>query len=202
MSESNNEKKQNSTIPPGCPMHEKEKTPSIPPGCPMHKSSELNEKNMMPSLAQTKQEDQSIDLPTERTISSIPKTKGSSDKWEYPSPQQFYNALRRKGWETPEEHIETMVDIHNFLNEEAWNEVIKWEKKYNWIPIYPNFKVDQKNLRQKQDGIHFLAPEEEPGVPVFHLDIRPALDDFESVKVRFKEAAREKLAEWFPSQFE
>jgi hypothetical protein len=35
----------------------------------------------------------------------------------------------RKGWETPEEHVETMVEIHNFLNERAWNEVIKWEKR-------------------------------------------------------------------------
>lgn len=48
--------------------------------------------------------------------------------WEYPSPQQFYNALVRKGWETPEEHVEMMVLIHNFLNERAWQEVIEWEK--------------------------------------------------------------------------
>lgn len=48
--------------------------------------------------------------------------------WEYPSPQQFYNALVRKGWETPEEHVETMVEIHNFLNEQAWEEVLDWEK--------------------------------------------------------------------------
>ncbi len=46
-------------------------------------------------------------------------------------PQQFYNALVRKGWETPEEHVETMVEIHNFLNEEAWEEVLKWEKRHN-----------------------------------------------------------------------
>ena len=47
--------------------------------------------------------------------------------WEYPSPQQFYNALVRKGWETPEEHVEMMVLIHNFLNERAWKEIIDWE---------------------------------------------------------------------------
>lgn len=60
--------------------------------------------------------------------SSIPRDH-SGRTWEYPSPQQFYNALVRKGWETPEEHIETMVEIHNFLNEAAWNEVLKWEKR-------------------------------------------------------------------------
>lgn len=122
---------------PSCPMPKKtEAKPvsAIPPGCPMHKADgdELNKLNMMPNLAQTPQGDQTIELPTERVISSIPKAKGDESKWEYPSPQQFYNALRRKGWETPEEEIETMVDIHNFLNEEAWLEVLKWESKYKW----------------------------------------------------------------------
>jgi cytochrome c heme-lyase len=50
-------------------------------------------------------------------------------KWEYPSPQQFYNALLRKGWNTPEEHVEVMVLIHNKLNEDAWRQVLKWETR-------------------------------------------------------------------------
>jgi hypothetical protein len=83
----------------------------------------------MPHLAQSRAPGQTLDLPTERTTSSIPRD--SSARWDYPSPQQFYNALVRKGWETPEEHVETMVDIHNFLNEEAWNEVVKWEQRAN-----------------------------------------------------------------------
>lgn len=45
--------------------------------------------------------------------------------------QQFYNALVRKGWETPEESVETMVDIHNFLNEACWTEIKKWESKFH-----------------------------------------------------------------------
>lgn len=51
----------------------------------------------------------------------------SSSNWVYPSPQQFYNALMRKGKETPEESIDVMVQIHNFLNEKAWDEVRRWE---------------------------------------------------------------------------
>ncbi|KAG6840247.1 hypothetical protein C0991_007940 [Blastosporella zonata] len=81
----------------------------------------------MPSLAQDRAPNQAIYLPTERTESSIPRDQ--SAKWDYPSPQQFYNALVRKGWETPEEHVETMVEIHNFLNERAWLEVLQWEKR-------------------------------------------------------------------------
>ena len=83
----------------------------------------------MPSdLSQNPYASQSSSLPTERVNSTIPRDT-SGRTWDYPSPQQFYNALLRKGWETPEEHIETMVDIHNFLNEAAWNEVLKWEKR-------------------------------------------------------------------------
>jgi cytochrome c heme-lyase len=35
----------------------------------------------------------------------------------------------RKGWETPEESIDMIVDIHNFINEGAWDEIMKWEKR-------------------------------------------------------------------------
>ena len=83
----------------------------------------------MPTLSQMPASHQAVALPTERETSSIPRDQAS--KWEYPSPQQFYNALVRKGWETPEEHVETMVQIHNFLNEQAWQEILKWEQKEN-----------------------------------------------------------------------
>ncbi|ORE01219.1 cytochrome c and c1 heme-lyase [Rhizopus microsporus var. microsporus] len=202
------------SVPEGCPMHQEQKKPEsgcpvnhqkekpqkpmpqpsqIPSGCPMHNSAQVNQDNMMPQLTQTKQPDQTIDLPTERVISSIPKSKDSEAKWEYPSPQQFYNALRRKGWETPEDEIETMVDIHNFLNEEAWQEVLKWEKKYKWIHTCQNSKTRRYVID------YYEAPEDVPGVPVFHLDIRPALDDVDSIMVRFKEAAKAKWEQWFSS---
>ncbi|CAO3653640.1 unnamed protein product [Mucor hiemalis] len=227
---------------PSCPMPKKEaptpkqpeekKKTEFPPGCPMHKKEgELNQLNMIPKLNQQQQPNQTVDLPTERVISSIPKAKGSDSKWEYPSPQQFYNALRRKGWETPEEEIETMVDIHNFLNEEAWLEVLKWESKYKCDctedPYLSKFQGRPKEMTPKAKWHslfgapkpfdrhdwyisrcgqarryvidYYEAPEEVPGVPVFHLDVRPALDDAESVMVRFKEAAQVKWNQWFPS---
>ncbi|KAG2186360.1 hypothetical protein INT43_002798 [Umbelopsis isabellina] len=226
------------TPPPGCPMHkaEEEKKPAPPPGCPMHNkdtpvTDKLNELNMMPNLGQERQADQVIDLPTERTTSSIPKIAGQKEKWEYPSPQQFYNALRRKGWETPEDHIETMVDIHNFLNEEAWNEVLKWEamrecpcdedpylarfqgkpqqispkaRFHTWMGAPRPFdRHDWYVMRCGKETRYVIdyyeAPEETPGVPVFSLDVRPAMDDAESIMTRFKVAAKEKWDEWFPS---
>ena len=83
----------------------------------------------MPTLSQAPASHQAAALPTDRETSTIPRDEGS--RWEYPSPQQFYNALVRKGWETPEEHVEMMVQIHNFLNEQAWLEILKWERKEN-----------------------------------------------------------------------
>jgi cytochrome c heme-lyase len=70
-------------------------------------------------------------MPTERTLSSIPRPKeeGEAPVWEYPSPQQFYNALVRKGWETPEESIQMVVDIHNWINEGGWDEIMRWERR-------------------------------------------------------------------------
>ncbi|KAG8987809.1 holocytochrome c synthase [Tulasnella sp. 427] len=130
--------------PPGCPMHQKAAEPAAPAPaakCPVKHdapsaSSGLNPHNNMPSdLTHMPSPGQTMALPTERVVSSIPRpaedSEVSTGKWEYPSPQQFYNALVRKGWETPEEHVETMVEIHNFLNEEAWNEVLKWEKRWS-----------------------------------------------------------------------
>ncbi|KAF5338328.1 hypothetical protein D9611_012471 [Ephemerocybe angulata] len=102
--------------------------PQEPAKCPIDHGS-INPDNQMPKLSQAQAPNQSIELPTDRTESSIPR--GDEGRWEYPSPQQFYNALVRKGWETPEEHVVTMVEIHNFLNEEAWEEVKKWEKRHD-----------------------------------------------------------------------
>lgn len=101
----------------------------------------------MPTLAQERSPGQQMDLPLDREVSSIPRASNSS-KWEYPSAQQFYNALVRKGWETPEEHVQTMVDIHNFLNEEAWQEILKWEPP-NSEPYLAKFKGKPGQLSPK-----------------------------------------------------
>ena len=118
--------------PAQCPVdHESLKNASTssqkPAQCPIDHGSGVSSLNQMPTLSQTRAPNQVMDLPTSRETSTIPRD--GAEKWEYPSPQQFYNALVRKGWETPEEHVETMVDIHNFLNEQAWQEVLKWERR-------------------------------------------------------------------------
>ena len=104
------------------------------PPSPENKStlSKYNPLNYMFSyISQERAPNQTVDLPVEREISSIPR--GDSDsKWEYPSPQQMYNAMLRKGYtDTPQDAVESMVAVHNFLNEGAWDEIVGWERVFS-----------------------------------------------------------------------
>lgn len=77
---------------------------------------------------------QTIALPVDREISSIPRSSSDPNKgnWVYPSPQQMYNAMVRKGYtDTPQDAVESMVAVHNFLNEGAWAEVVEWERRFS-----------------------------------------------------------------------
>lgn len=117
--------------PPACPMHNKD----LPAACPVKKTGDeaLNPLTNMPyDLSTKKQPGQKLDLPTERTLSTIPRGEDHGQGvWEYPSPQQMLNAMLRKGkGDVPEDAVESMVNIHNFLNEGAWEEIEQWEKPY------------------------------------------------------------------------
>lgn len=105
--------------------------------CPMKNDDDvevLNPMNNMPmAISSEKAPGQKITLSTERTISSIPKGEAEDQgAWEYPSPQQMLNAMLRKGkgQGIPEDAVESMVEVHNFLNEGAWQQILEWEEKY------------------------------------------------------------------------
>ncbi|OTA62355.1 hypothetical protein K449DRAFT_382352 [Hypoxylon sp. EC38] len=93
--------------------------------------SRLNPLNyMFRDLSQAPAPDQTHVLPTSREPSTIPRGDGDGN-WEYPSPQQMYNALLRKGYtDTDVTAVESMVSVHNFLNEGAWAEIMDWEKRF------------------------------------------------------------------------
>jgi cytochrome c heme-lyase len=69
-------------------------------------------------------------LSTERVKSFIPKGGTDAETWQYPSPQMFYNALVRKGKaeDVNEDEVETIVAVHNNMNEKAWNLIVAWER--------------------------------------------------------------------------
>ena len=79
--------------------------------------------------------EQTKPLSTSRERSTIGKTPdvtpdhqtGEDDHWVYPSPQMFYNAMKRKGWRPQEDDMEAIVRIHNTVNEKTWREVLRWE---------------------------------------------------------------------------
>ncbi|KAF1947651.1 hypothetical protein EJ02DRAFT_332773 [Clathrospora elynae] len=146
----------NAEPPPECPMHKKsvppvvaEKTPQgacpyVPPDNASTSASpsatappkqgllaRLNPlNNMFSELSNERADTQAQALPLDRERSTIPKGDGSL--WEYPSPQQMYNAMLRKGYtDTDITAVESMVGVHNFLNEGAWAEIMGWERRFS-----------------------------------------------------------------------
>jgi hypothetical protein len=80
---------------------------------------------------------QQMPLDTARQVSTIPKSDYNPDHqddekqlWEYPSPQMFFNAMRRKGYQPSEQDMSMVVAIHNAVNERAWSEVLDWENMH------------------------------------------------------------------------
>nr|CAG4644268.1 EOG090X0CJG [Lepidurus arcticus] len=133
------------TPPPECPMHKKDasttQTKQYPSECPMSQGEgtllvntpeDVDPRNMMPPPNQRPAPDQPFSLPTSRQVSSIPKSGTDNEQWVYPSPQMFWNAMLRKGWRWKESDIGpdemmSIIKIHNANNEQAWQEVLKWE---------------------------------------------------------------------------
>ncbi|XP_046546670.1 holocytochrome c-type synthase-like isoform X2 [Haliotis rubra] len=135
------------TGPPSeCPMHQKQSAKDVnsamsaapsnyPSECPMHQASQegkINLDNMMPPPNQRPAPDQPFPLPTSRVTSKIPKGGSENENWVYPSQQMFWNAMLRKGWRWKDddmkpEDMQHIISIHNANNEQAWEEVLKWE---------------------------------------------------------------------------
>jgi len=105
--------------------------------------------------AQTPHPGQRLPLSTHRLESTIPRQSDSSipghqirltaaeaeaveqanakeddqNTWVYPSEQQVFNAMKRKGWKgIEEESIPSFLQIHNSVNERSWQDVLEWEE--------------------------------------------------------------------------
>ncbi|KAI5949217.1 CYT2 [Candida theae] len=93
-----------------------------------------------------------INLPTDREISSIPRTS-SNQNWIYPSQKQFFEAMQRKNWNPDSQDMKVIVPIHNLVNERAWKHITMWEgshyqeamKQCGGITL-TSFKGDSKKL--------------------------------------------------------
>jgi len=103
-------------------------------GCPYQKDSDapghtpLDPLTNLPpeNILQSESSHAATSLSSDRSTSTIPRDETSS--WLYPSPRMFYNALRRKGFETAPDDVQAMLQVHNFLNEQVWQEIRQWEQ--------------------------------------------------------------------------
>ena len=111
--------------PSGCPVRASAASPAADgsSGCPVLHDA-IDPSNMMPAPNQQPRSGQQLSLSQERVKSTIPR--GSAEcEWVYPSEQMFYNALHRKGKaDGVQEHLmNSVVAIHNNMNERAWKQV-------------------------------------------------------------------------------
>ncbi|KAH9825432.1 putative cytochrome c1 heme lyase [Teratosphaeria destructans] len=76
-----------------------------------------------------------------------------SGNWIYPSQEMFFNAMRRKGHDAQERDMQSIVPIHNAVNERAWTEIKQWEagrgSESCGGPKLVSFSGDSKRLTPK-----------------------------------------------------
>jgi cytochrome c heme-lyase len=100
---------------------------------------------------------QKRDLSKQRAVSNIPKSAftpthqpGGQNLWIYPSEQQYYNAMKRKGYNPPEEDMSVILTIHNTVNEIGWRKILEWEALRGCInPKLARFVGRPKDLSPK-----------------------------------------------------
>ncbi|KAF4088127.1 hypothetical protein AMELA_G00079400 [Ameiurus melas] len=144
-----------------CPMHQADSQSTAPVApvhqeraydfveCPMKAAkkglSDIDPTNMMPPPNQQPASDQPFPLPVNREESTIPRF-GSEKNWVYPSEQMFWNAMLRKGWHWKDDSLSqhdmtNIIKIHNRNNEQAWEEILKWEALHaSECPCGPSLK--------------------------------------------------------------
>jgi len=159
----------------GCPVDHSSSSDAAASGCPVDHTTAadpnaMNPMTMMPHLPQEMMPDQTQELSTERSISTIPKgditpahQSKEVDKWIYPSEQQYYTAMRKKGWSPMEQDIPATLAIHNVVNEKGWTEVLRWEKDRDpeVNPKLRRFMGRPKDLTPKaiiKIGMGYAAP--------------------------------------------
>jgi cytochrome c heme-lyase len=73
-----------------------------------------------------------LGLSTHVVSSNIPRADQADPAatWDFPSPQRFYDAMRKKGYEPEARDIPSVVSIHNTVNEQVWREILRWESMH------------------------------------------------------------------------
>ena len=80
--------------------------------------------------------------------------------WAYPSPQMFYNAMKRKGWKPRQEDMDVVVAIHNTVNERVWEHILQWEKLHEDVccrPTLSKFEGRPKDFSPRARLLNWLG---------------------------------------------
>jgi cytochrome c heme-lyase len=179
---------------------------------------------------QARQPGQKVPLDTHRQRSTIPKGEvtpqhqpAGHGTWVYPSEQQYFNAMKRKGWDAQPEDVPVVLAIHNAVNEQGWAKVREWEAlrgdaepklkefrgrptdispkawfKSNVLGYKPPFDrhdwVVESGGREVRYVIDFYAGKgANAGAVALHLDVRPALDSVDAALHRARMFVKEDL---------
>eukprot|EP01038_Epipyxis_sp_PR26KG_P004326 gene4326-6127_t len=121
-----------------CPIHKN--SSSVAPSeklansCPIQNTPDYNPLINDLNYGQGRLPGQQMHLSTNRSISTIPKGEYSpshqpigAKQWVYPSEQQYFNAMKRKGYNPHEADVPIILTIHNLVNEQGWSRVKEWE---------------------------------------------------------------------------
>ncbi|KAG5645894.1 hypothetical protein DXG03_005041 [Asterophora parasitica] len=196
----------------GCPVDHSSSASAAPSPaevCPVNHKSNSTSSSTWSRFLSGSQTSSKGTLSTERETSSIPRP--AEGNWVYPSEAQFFAAMARKNHNPQAADMKTIVPIHNAVNERAWAEVLKWEigrggeacggvklvnfqgkpneksPKARWkMLLGHDWVVDRCGTRTRYI-IDFYTGHSQgaPGGDLsFYLDVRPALDNWEGVKMR------------------
>ena len=112
-----------------------------------------DDQNMRSSLS--KQRSRSSILKSDYTPSHQP---GDEKVWIYPSEQQYFNAMKRKGYNPNEVDVPVILTIHNMVNEQGWSKIREWELySGNSDPKLKKFMGRPQDLSPKARFLNLLG---------------------------------------------
>eukprot|EP01133_Synstelium_polycarpum_P009812 gene9812-11462_t len=116
----------------------------------------------------------------------------------------FFNAMKRKNYSPKEEDMNVVIAIHNTVNEKCWEHVMEWEADYkeakdfspkarflNFIGYTLPFDRHDWTVDRCGKKVRYIIDfyegkvDKESNKPIgIYLDVRPAIDDWQSLKDR------------------
>lgn len=100
----------------------------------------MNQERVISSIPRAADAEENVEnaCPYHKTPDTNNKSTTASGNWMYPSPEMFWNAMRRKGslpqhlqdssQPQTQAELDWIVTIHNVVNEQCWQEICKWEQ--------------------------------------------------------------------------